>query len=456
MSFIQTRSKPHHTAYWLAAVLTVGLLAILVKVGALGVLAMVGLLGVTLLTPLLMNRYGLFLFLWLFIVPSFDNVRSLLVAGTNPVVFLITGLTLPFAFWLVGRDMGKVTKALPFAGFLLLFNGMLCLNIPRPDAEPGVPLECLKLFFEAFVLFCGYRVMVEGNWERLFNQLNGFMIFNSGVAFFQRLTGIGLDVIEGLPRVGGLVGHPNCLAFLNALYIPFGIARLLQAKTTQQRIFWLVGVVAATLALLLTLCKSVIFCMVLDYAVLFLFLPNTLKRRCLAVLVLMVVLLLSANALFDLRLFAMFSERLGNNDSMAWRFKIWRELLGNMDGATLLVGHGVNAGKALVHQVVPGDSMFIHNIYIQLLYEYGATGFALIAAFLQPAMQFLRSLWNAKGAAERLNAVLPLLILLTIFINMATDNSVFLRTPMCFAWLFLAYFYLRRQQRLLGDSNNPG
>jgi O-antigen ligase len=450
MSFNQLQSASKlqpQVAYWWAGYLTLGLLAVLVKVGALGILAAVALLAVILLMPLLMDRYGLFLFVWLFIVPAFDNMRTLLVAGTNPVVFLITGLTLPFAVWLVGRDVGKVVRALPFAGYLALFNGILFLNIFRPDAEPGVPLECLKLFFELFVLCCGYRVLVQGNRERLFNQVNGFMIFNSGVAFFQRLTGIGLTVIEGVPRVGGLVGHPNCLAFLNVLFIPFGIARLLRANTGRQRAFWLLGVATATLALLLTFCKNVIFCMVLDYAVLFLFLPAALKRRCVYALAFMLLALVAANAVFDLNLVTLLFDRLANNDSMAWRLKIWRELLGNAEGISLLVGHGVNSGKALVHQVVPGDSTFIHNIYIQLLYEYGVTGLTLIAAFLQPTVSFLRALIKAKHPAERLDAVLPLLILLTIFLNMATDNSVFLRTPMGFAWLFLAYFYMKNSQQ---------
>jgi O-antigen ligase len=452
MSFVPSQKNiilTDRIVFSLAVLVTLSLLAVLVKVGTLGILAAVALMTVTVLTPLLINRYGLFLFIWLFIAPSFDNLRSLLVAGTNPAVFLITGLTLPFAFFLLGRDMAKVMKNLPFTRYLLLFNGVLFLNLFRPDAESGILLECLKLFFELFVIFCGYRVIMSGKPDKLFSQVNWFMILNSGVAFFQRLTGLGLSMIEGVPRVGGLVGHPNCLAFLNALYIPFGIYQALHAKTRQQRVFWLIGVIASSIVLVMTMCKNVIACMLLDYVILFLCLPNALKRRCLAALAVLIATLLGMNALFHFNLFTLLSERVSNNDSMAWRFKIWGQLLGNMDLPNMLIGHGVNAGKALVHRIVPSDSSFIHNIYIQLWYEYGATGILLILAFLQPSVTFLCALCQRNPDQNtRINSIFPLLILLTILINMATDNSVFLRTPMCFAWLFLTYFYLHSRKQV--------
>jgi O-antigen ligase len=431
------------TVHCLAALLGLCLLAILVKIGLLGVLAASLLLLVIIVTPLLMNRYSLFLFLWLFMVPAFDNMRDFLVAGTNPLVFLITGITLPFAMILIGRDFTKVSKDLPFISTLLGFNLILTANLLRPDAEPGVLLECLKLFFEIFIIFCAYREIKAGQADRLFRQVNWFILFNSGIAFFQRLTGIGLAVIEGVPRVGGLVGHPNCLAFLNVLYLPFGIYQLLQAKTPSQRNFWLMGVITATAALLLTLCKNVILTMVLQYLILFLFLPKQSKIRCVSIVLAFVGITLSANFIFNLGLMNLILERFANNDSMEWRLKIWGYLLNNIDLSSLFTGHGVNAGKAVIRMAGTTETNFIHNIYLQLLYEYGLTGLLFLFAFLQPSLKFISAFFQAKTMQVRLNRVFPLLILMAIFINMATDNSVFLRTPMCFAWVFITYFYLQ-------------
>jgi hypothetical protein len=427
----------------MAAVVALYFLALL-KFGVLGFMGLTGILFMVLLTPLLMNRYWFFLVLWQFISPVFDNMRTLLVAGTNPVIFLITGITVPFAFYLILRDSFSTMKALPFLGFLMAFNLVIFINLFRPEAEPGVLLEGLKLTIEIFIIICGYHEIRSGRARRLFQGINLFMLLNSCIAIFQRVTGIGMTVIEGLPRVGGLVGHPNCLAFVNVLYIPFGIYQYLQADTKKERLFWLAGVLISALALILTLCKNVIFCGLLQLFVLFFFLPNRLKIRLgLAVLTAMFIFL-GLDALFHLGFQDQFTDRMNNSDSMVWRLKIWGYLLSLIDLPGLLLGHGVNAARALIHMVDSRGSDYVHNAYLQLLYDYGVSGLFYLMAFLQPTWHFAQKFLKSKDTVK-LRAMMPLLVLGAIWINMASDNSVFLRTPMSFAWLILSYFYLLPQ-----------
>lgn len=418
----------------------------LLKFGVLGFIGLTGIVLMVLLTPLLINRYWFFLVLWQFISPVFDNMRTLLVAGTNPVIFLITGITVPFAFYLILRDSFSTLKALPFLGFLMAFNLIIFLNLFRPEAEPGVLLEGLKLTIEIFIILCGYHEIRSGRAQRLFQGVNLFMLFNSVIAIFQRVTGIGMTLIEGLPRVGGLVGHPNCLAFVNVLYIPFGIYQYLQAENQKERLFWLSGVLVSALALLLTLCKNVIFCEVLQLFILFFFLQNRLKIRLgLAVLVAS-LLFFGLDSLFHLGFQDQFTDRMNNSDSMVWRLKIWGYLLSLIDLPGLLLGHGVNAACALIHMVDSRGSDYVHNAYLQLMYDYGMSGLFYLMAFLQPTWHFGQRFFKAENAIK-LSAMIPLLILGAIWINMASDNSVFLRTPMSFAWLMLSYFYLLPQHQ---------
>ncbi len=440
----KTTFMPKTPWHWLMLVLVAFYCLVLFKLGFLGLIGLTGLLLMVLLTPLLMNRYWFFLILWQFISPVFDNMRSLLVAGTNPVIFLITGITFPFAVYLILRDAFSTLKTLPFLGFLMAFNAIIFINLFRPDAEPGILLEGLKLAIEIFIILCGVQEIRAGRAHRLFAGVNLFMLFNSSVAIFQRVTGIGMTLIEGLPRVGGLVGHPNCLAFVNVLYIPFGIYQFLQSETKKERLFWLSGVLISGLALVLTLCKNVIFCGVLQLFVLFFFLPRRLKMRLGLGVLLAVLLFLGLDSLFHLGFQAQFADRMSNSDSMVWRLKIWGYLLSLIEGPGLLLGHGVNAARALIHMIDSRGSDYVHNAYLQLLYDYGLSGLLYLMAFLQPSWHFAQRFLRADQTLK-LSAMMPLLILGAIWINMASDNSVFLRTPMSFAWLMLSYFYLLPQ-----------
>ncbi len=451
---LKTLSAPNR--YW--QLMMLGLVALacftLLKFGVLGFIGLIGIVLMVLLTPLLLNRYWFFLVLWQFISPVFDNMRTLLVAGTNPVIFLITGITVPFAFYLILRDSFSTLKALPFLGFLMAFNGVIFVNLFRPDAEPGVLLEGLKLTIEIFIILCGYHEIRSGRAQRLFQGVNLFMLINSVIAIFQRVTGIGMTLIEGLPRVGGLVGHPNCLAFVNVLYIPFGIYQYLQAENQKERLFWLSGVLVSALALLLTLCKNVIFCGVLQLFILFFFLPNRLKIRLGLAVLFASLLFLGLDSLFHLGFQDQFADRMNNSDSMVWRLKIWGYLLSLIDLPGLLLGHGVNAARALIHMVDSRGSDYVHNAYLQLMYDYGISGLFYLMAFLQPTWHFSQRFFKAENAVK-LSAMMPLLILGAIWINMASDNSVFLRTPMSFAWLMLSYFYLLPQLQKNKNTSQP-
>ena len=415
-------------------------LIIFFKWGFQGALVLSLLIMVASITPLLINRFRFYLFIWLFVSPAFDNFREILIAGANPVVLAVTGLSLPFATILVLRNFKPVVCKFPFLAYLALFNVILFLNFLRPNADSGVLLECLKIFFEIFIIFCGYHEIQIGQADRLFHGINLFIIINSLIAFGQRLTGIGMTLVEGLPRVGGLVGHPNCLAFVNVLYFPFAIYKILNEPDAKKRKIWLAGLLISIAALILTLCKNVILTLLIQSGILFLFLPNKLKIQVLLSVISLFLLVVAADFFLNLHFIDQFSNRVNNNASLVWRLKIWGYLLSSIDDASLLTGHGVNAAKNLIGMINSRGSSYAHNAYLQLLFDYGLTGLFLMMSFIHPLIKFFMLFLTSPGRA-RLNKLFPMLIILAILINMASDNSVFLRTPMVFAWLFLIYMY---------------
>lgn len=434
----------HYYGYLIGVILAALALIILFRFGMPGIFALSALIIMIVALPLLMDRYSFYLFLWLLISPAFDNMRGLLIAGTNPVVFIMTGITLPFAIILVFRAFKTVIRQVPFIVYLGLFNLVLFLNLLRPNLESGALLECIRLFIEIFIIFCGYQEIKSRRAKRLFSMVNGFIILNSLVAFFQRITGVGMIVVEGLPRVGGLVGHPNCLAFVNVLYIPFAIYQVVNVKNSNEKKRWLAGVVICAIALLMTLCKNVILTFLLQAGILFLFLPVKIKIRVLATVGIGFLIFLTGNAVFNWHFTEHLFNRANNNASLIWRFKVWGYILSSVDQANIWVGHGVNATKGLIAMIDSRGSSYAHNAYLQLLYDYGLTGFFLLMAFIDPAIRFI-GFFIAARPGHRFNQLIPLLILLAIFTNMASDNSVFLRTPMVFAWLFLVHLYMQNK-----------
>lgn len=415
-------------------------LLIFFKFGFEGALVLSLLIMVAVITPLLINRFRFYLFIWLFISPAFDNFREILIAGANPIVLIVTGLSLPFAIMLVIRNLKHVIYKFPFLAYLAIFNVVLFLNFIRPNADSGVLLECLKIFFEIFIIFCGYHEIQTGHAKRLFNGINLFIITNSLIAFGQRLTGFGMITVEGLPRVGGLVGHPNCLAFVNVLYFPFAIYKIINETDPKARKIWLTGLLISIAALILTLCKNVILTLLIQSGILFLFLPNKLKIQVFLSATGCFILVIAADFLLHLQFIDQFFNRVNNNASLVWRLKIWGYLLSSIDNSSLLAGHGVNAAKNLIGMINSRGSSYAHNAYLQLLFDYGLTGLFLMMAFIHPFIKFFILFLTSSGQ-DRLNKLFPMLIILAIFINMASDNSVFLRTPMVFAWLFLIYMY---------------
>lgn len=432
-------------------ILTIITMLLTVKVGSIAVLALAGLLLCILMLPLLIDRYYFFIFLWLFIVPIFDTFQAVQIAGTNPVVFVITGLTVPFACFLIGRDLHAVIYRFPFVSYLLLFDLILFLNIFRPNTGKDALIEFLKFFIEIFIVFCVIKYTEKGQAKKLASHLGVFITLNSIIAILQRITGIGLRVIEGLPRIQGLVGHPNVLAFLNVLYLPFAFYQMIHAEDKRSRRNWLVSIGICLLALILTMCKSVIAAFVLQLVVLFLFLPRRIKLYIVIALITFVIILVAADFLIGNTLFEQFTNRLNNNDSWEWRLKVWGWLMADIDLKNIWIGHGMDAAQYYLKSVQPTEPFFVHNVYLQMLYDQGLTSLLFIAALGQPFFKFSLHLLR-KNDSKKIISVLALLTLFPVFMNMAADNSVFLRTPMSFFWVFMVYFYLWNNQELQSEK----
>jgi O-antigen ligase len=404
----------------------------------------VGILISFLLTPLLYKKHQFFLILWLLIVPFFDNFTPLLIKNTSIITYIATFLSIPSAFVLFHNKFGEIKKNLPFIKYIALFFLLVFLNFFRPDTPSNAINEVVRNIVIIFLIFTVYFYSKSFNFsdlamKKMFNWINIFCVSNSLFAIFQRITGIGMKIIEGIPRSQGFLGHPNVTGFVVNIFFPVSVYMFLNAKSKREKIQWGVSILVNLLALLLTFTKICYLSLFMTLAVLFLYLSPKIKWRIFFSLTVISGLLLLVNWLVGLNMLESVIERINNTSSYSWRLKIWNYLSSEINISNILQGHGINSVVTFLVQL--DRAPHAHNMYLQLMYEYGMTGIIFILAFISPALAFFKKLKTEEMTKPLV--IFPLIIIAIVFINMYSDNSVMLRTPMFYFWTIITLFYCK-------------
>ena len=396
-NLIQEANKRYKIFYALIAGLFALTIISFFYLGFLGLIASFAILTSIAILPLVYNKYRFFLVLWLFIVPFFDNFRQIIVAGTTPIVFLATGLTIPFGLILIFREKGQIFKDLPFLKYLIVFQIIIFLNFFRQGTEFSSIVEILKIFVQIFVIFCTYLYIKQNKTpEKLYFWINLFVVTNCTAAFFQMITGIGLRLIEGVPRVNGFLGHPNVLGFLLNLYLPFAIYKYLYTKKQKEKNIWLGLIAVSVLTLFFTMTKVALFTFAVMLMILFFQLPYKLKFRILITSLIGIVAFLAVNYLFSLNIIENLIERLNNTSSYEWRLKIWSYLISDINFSNIWLGHGINSEKHFLNMINYGEAVAAHNGYIQLIFEFGISSIFFYLSFLNSLVYFTKKMFFTK------------------------------------------------------------
>ncbi len=421
-------------------------IASLFTIGFYGFMGVAVLLFFTAISPLLIGRYKFFLIAWLFIIPLCDSLFwDLMIAGTFPQVILMTGLTLPFGIILFLTELPNVIKKYPYIKYLIMFFFVVflnvCINFFSGRGSLGNFNDVFKIFLQIFIITCFYKYTLKNtnisnfvNWTRI------FFIANSCTAILQRLTGIGLPIIEGVPRVVGLCGHPNVLAFINVIYFPFALHYLLKSKDKTDKTWWIISILTGVMALILTMCKSVIFTFLVQLFILFFFVNMKTKVKVAFSIIGAALLFIAANYLLDLQIIELIINRINNTSSYESRLILWNYLLSNINMVNIWLGHGIDSAFLKIHQMTGGHTA-PHNAYLQMLYELGIIGLLFfLLSFIVYSLKFIK-LFIKEKTSYKIHYILPLLIIISILIDMTISNNVLLRTPMIFAYFFLTVFY---------------
>jgi len=415
--------------------------------GMYGFILSTGLIFFILITPLLYGRYKLFLFLWLIVQPFLSIFEGKISHGDiNPFTFFITGLSFPFALILFCKEIGIIIKKIPFIAYLIIFEIILSLNAIRPGTSLITNLQLIRFhFIEIFLISITYFYLKNNNsCETLFNWMNIFVITNSVVAVFQRLTGIGVVYIDGFSRVQGLVGHPNALGFLINTFLPVTFYMYCNADTKRKKIIWGISLVISIFALILSLSKTSYLIFGLLTFLIYLKSPHKLKIKSLLIAFVSIFIFLIIDASFNLNMIQTITMRFNDNSSLEWRYTVWNYLLANMNFHSYLFGHGTNSVTQYLSSVNPGNPATSHNGYLQLLYEYGITGLVYVIPFFY---LFIKSVQNILFKKNILNNKLDNLIILGItfilIVETYMDQSLVNRSIMYFAWVLMTVFYMK-------------
>lgn len=413
--------------------------------GLYGYASILGLLFFTVLTPLFYGRYKLFLFLWLFLIPVLSVQKTLMIGGTNLSSFFMLGLSFPFAFFLFYKHMNEVFKKLPYVIPLFVFLVTLFLNIFRLNAGFSVASQPFKVIFTVlFIIFITY-FFTKNDDEKVEKFLDGIIIFSVINAFFaviQKATGFQVLIIEGVQRVGGFLGHPNSCGFFINICVALIIYKLMSPEGVKKRKFYVAALLLNIFAMGLTLSKTSILILAMIIMILILNLPLNTKIKAVSAAFAGFLILIAADLALKLGISENIISRFSDDNSLEWRFNVWRILLSNMDFFSYLFGHGSESSVHYLLQANPGQYPKAHNGYILILYEYGIIGFTYFAGLMYILVNAIKRYRKESGEYRKI-ALTILLIIAIVLVECLSENVVFFKTPMNYAWVLLTIFYIK-------------
>ncbi len=365
---------------------------------------------------------------------AFFNGNNFLTALTVPTLLLLCLLP-------TGWAMQRMPALVPFLALLL----WMLASCWRSDLTPlaFVISWTTRLDFFAVAILA---ILLVNSRKRLLLLLDAMLLPALVIAvygiwgYFTRQNGV-VDPTTGYFRTASLFGDvPTSLALYLAMLIPLLLFRLFTLRGWRLWLGW--GVLGIFLAALgLTFDRSILATLPLEGLLILPLLPT--RRFKVALLstglVIGILVLLVANFL-HVEIFARFLNP--DVGSLNGRTYLWQAVLDHFEPIRLL-GAGFQASDTLLAQLRVGFRGGViatasHNVYLEILYDHGLIGLALLLVTLLVLLGSLLLRWQHAQRQQRLFIAMALWAALTVIIQCFVSNNIWDSSIGIYFFLFQA------------------
>ncbi|HEY9687868.1 MAG TPA: O-antigen ligase family protein [Coleofasciculaceae cyanobacterium] len=428
--------------------------------------------------------------------PLVDYLNGqLLNAGINIHLrpLLLLTLALP-ALWISIRHARLLWTELPWLKAYLVFFGWLMLYVVFNNANAVDPrmssgeeslsegsVSLIQLFSYFYCLMgitvSAVSILRLRNYRGLFDTFNRALLWVSSFESVLTIAGYPFGLfnmlLDGFTRAIGIFSHPNPFAHHMGVLMVYllGLFCYYQAERKQRMPGWLLmgGITLNFVAFLLGLSKTALATFAICSALLFLMnlAVPAVRRSFLRILAVLAVLvpvgLWAFEALSGENFSSLLESRITDTKSMDWRTQVWEDLIAEINGVTMWLGHGFTAANATVFRLTFNDAknaqplMMVHNAYIALIYDLGIMGYTLFLAAATLIWGALQGWITALRPALRTeNSIIIALAVYFLAVCGFDEMSYMFDAPMLF-WILATLLYCinRREQREAAASGNP-
>ncbi len=254
---------------------------------------------------------------------------------------------------------------------------------------------------------------------KLFNLFNIALITFGLLHGIATLIGFPLDiftmVLEGFRRSTGLYSHPNEFGKVQGLLLIYYIGLFYQQSNdteglgTKIRPVLGLTIVVNILTFLLSMSKNSFVgfgaACVLFFG-LSLFDRKIRGKIALPLLLFFSFLILTLwgyQAYTGQDLVSTINDRFNDTRSLRWRYSVWGYLLGNITSSSIWLGHGLTASNMELYRFLfntnkqsSEQSIFVHNAFINFLYDMGISGMLIFSGFLAAGIHSLKSYFQRR------------------------------------------------------------
>jgi hypothetical protein len=151
----------------------------------------------------------------------------------------------------------------------------------------------------------------------------------------------------------------------------------------------------------------------------------------------------------SLNVFSSMQSRLEDNSSMTWREIQWDRLYSNNQPDAYLLGNGHTAALKTAQrycyntynmQANETESIYIHNIYIEMFYDYGIFSFIWIVTILYMMIKALHYCWVSPASAQKSFAIGYIAFSIAYLLNLRTSELFFTSNPFSY-WVLAPFLY---------------
>jgi O-antigen ligase len=395
----------------------------------------IGLIGYFYYMRLVMPRPQVLVAFTLLAWPLVDYVNNLLLnqVGLNihlrPLLF--AALAFP-SLWISLKNGRLLLRTIPWLKYYLFFFLWMLLyafifngNAVDPRlaggeesfSEGSVSFVQLTSYFYCLMAITvpAVAILRVRDHHGLFDTLNKALLWISSLEALLTIGGYPFGMfnmlLDGFTRAMGLFTHPNPFAHHMGILMVYllGLFCYYQGERKHRIPGWLLfgGLGINFIAFLLGLSKTALAVFAVCAAIIALMnlAVPAVRRSFLHIAIALIVLvplgLLGFQALSGESFFSLLESRIDQTQSLTWRTQIWQDLLADINGVSILTGHGFTAANATVFRLSFNDSknaqplMMVHNAYIGLLYDLGLMGYLMFVAALSMIFNAVRGWINA-------------------------------------------------------------